>query len=132
MKSPSPGKEIQGWRVMRALTEEVEKLLRGAGDQLLASPKTGWVSFKSAALRRVFAEIRPHRRDVEVFILPPVEDLRRPNGLASPSPPSQGWGWFRSKFRVRRVEEVVAAADLLFQSYLHRKEMSRRSGRKSR
>jgi hypothetical protein len=114
---------------MKALEEEVQELLRGSGDELLADPKTGWVSFNSVRLRRVFAEIRPHRQDVEVFILPPVEALRRPNGLAIPSPPSQGWGWFQSKFRVRGVEEVRAAADLVFQSYQRRVEMSRRQGR---
>ncbi|MFQ5837492.1 MAG: hypothetical protein ACE5HJ_01750 [Thermoplasmata archaeon] len=130
--SPLERAGTAGWRLFEGLRDDVAKGLQGTSDRLQVHVMRGWISFKSENLKRVFAEVRPHRRDVEVFILPPPEFLERTNGLARSSPPTQGWGWFRSKFRLVRLEDVKSAKDLLMQSYQYRKEMSRRKRRGNR
>ncbi len=122
-----PDIDSKGRRLLRKLQIQVEERLRRLGDVLETKATTSWVSFRSKGLRRVFAEVRAHRHDVEAFILPPVESLTEGDGLPVPSPPSQGWGWFRSKFRVTSENELAVATDLLVQSYDLRQEMSRRS-----
>ncbi len=115
---PGMGREL-----LQGLQAEVARRLARFGDELQVRVMRGWISFRSQHLQRVFAELRPHRRDVEAFILPPTEALDGSSSLASSSPPTQGWGWFRSKFRLSRWEDVEAASDLVFQSYLFRKQM---------
>lgn len=76
-----------------------------------------WIGWRSARRDRVFAEVRPHRRRVEVFIRPPLRSLRNPGGLARAAPPTQGWGWFMSRFSVSHPRQVGPAFRLLKQSY---------------
>lgn len=115
-----------GQRLLSGLQDRVRKRLRSMGDVLETKVTPSWVSFRSRNLRRVFAEVRAHCHDIEAFILPPVGSLAGADGIAFPSPPTQGWGWFQSKFRVTRTEELAVAADLLLQSYTLRREMSRK------
>src|SRR6266540_2095057 len=89
---------------------------------------------RDAAARRedrVFAEIRPLRKRVEVFILPGPRQLRGGAGLARRAPRTQGWGWFRTRFDVRSMGEVESAARLILQSYLHGVRTSRGNGRRT-
>ncbi len=125
------GPKAGGKTLLRALKARVGARLTEAGDRLETKAMTGWVSFKSRDLRRVFAEVRPHRHNVEAFILPPVASLTGADGVALPSPPTQGWGWFQSKFHITRTEDVGVAVDLLIQSYVLRREMTRGGHRRT-
>lgn len=114
-----------GSGLLEALGDELSKRLRARGDSLEVRQHQKWVAFSSVELRRVFAEVRSHRRDLEAFILPPSEELRNMNGLARSAPPTQGWGWFQSKFRLGDSEDLPAAVDLLLLSYEYRRRMGR-------
>lgn len=76
-----------------------------------------WIAVRSRRANRVFAEVRPHRHKIEVFILPRTKDLRDPRGLARRAPPTQGWGWFRSRFDIVGRRDLSPAARLIRQSY---------------
>ena len=78
-----------------------------------------WISWRSRKGNRIFAEIRPSRERVEVFLLPSPRDLRDGSGLAKRAPPTQGWGWFRTRLDLRSIRQVASAASLVRQSYLH-------------
>ncbi len=112
-----------GMRLLESLRRQVAFQLEGINDELQVKVMRHWISFRSQRVQRVFAELRPHRRDLEAFILPPVEALEGENGLAESSPPTQGWGWFQSRFRLVREEDVKAATDLVLQSYVFRARM---------
>ncbi|MFQ5920296.1 MAG: hypothetical protein ACE5I4_09690, partial [Thermoplasmata archaeon] len=56
-----------GEALLRNLERKVSRSLEGRGDHLEARHTGHWVSFRSRKLERVFAELRPHRRDVEIF-----------------------------------------------------------------
>lgn len=118
-------KANQGPALLEALEQSVAEALRRRGDVLEARQRTGWVAFRSRQLQRVFAEVRAHRGDVEAFILPAPHELPRANGLARAAPPTQGWGWFQSKFRVREATALDDATELLLASYRRRWEMGR-------
>jgi len=68
---------------------------------------------------RVFAELRPLRGRVQVFILPRPRDLADSAGLARRAPRTQGWGWFRSRFEISSMAQIESAARLIVQSYEH-------------
>ena len=89
-----------------------------------------WIAWRSTKRDRVFAEIRPLRGRVEVFILPGPRDLRDSAGLARRAPRTQGWGWFRSRFDVRSMGQVESAARLIVQSYVHGSRMPVGNGRR--
>ncbi len=76
-----------------------------------------WIAFRSQTQRRAFAEIRPSRRQVEVFILPERKNLSDPAGIARSAPRTQGWNWFRTKFHVVGNGHAKAALSLIRQSY---------------
>ncbi|HEX9340221.1 MAG TPA: hypothetical protein VF992_03500 [Thermoplasmata archaeon] len=88
-----------------------------------------WIAWRSHNRDRVFAEIRPLRKRVEVFILPGLRDLRGGAGLARRAPRTQGWGWFRTRFDVRSMSEIEVATRLILQSYLHGVRGTRGNGR---
>lgn len=90
-----------------------------------------WISWRSRNGNRIFAEIRPLRERVQIFLLPSPRELRNGSGLAKRAPPTQGWGWFRTRVDVRSIRQVAAAAALIRQSYLHGLEPDGR-GRKPR
>lgn len=124
-----PDTASQGQKLLSGLQERVRKRLLRMGDELETKAMISWVSFKSRDVRRVFAEVRAHRKDIEAFILPLVESPGEADGVALPAPPTQGWGWFRSKLRITREEELAVATDLLLLSYTVRREMNRKGSR---
>jgi predicted transport protein len=88
-------------------------------DRLEVKESENWIGWRSASRHRVFVELRPHRRKVEVFILPTRKQLKDPKKLARKAPPTQGWGWFRSRFDIEAKYQVEAAFHLIRQSYEH-------------
>ncbi|HKZ89597.1 MAG TPA: hypothetical protein VJ300_04980 [Thermoplasmata archaeon] len=105
----------------RAIVNELWVRLRRLGDrrQDRIHRRVGryWIAIRSVRRGRVFAELRPHRTRIEVFILPPPRHLRDPHGLARQAPRSQGWGWFRARFHIDSRGLVPFAFDLIRQSY---------------
>src|SRR5207302_10522721 len=77
-------------------------------------------------------ETRPVGERLEIFLLPSPRELRDGSGLAKRAPPTQGWGWFRTRVEVRSIHPVAAAAALIHQSYLHGLEPNGRKPRRLR
>jgi len=92
------------------------------------------VAFRSAAAKRAFAEVRPGKKGIEMFLLPPRAELRDSRGIATPVQPSRGWGWFRTRVKVEDGLSPAVAVDLLRQSYEYARRMPRRrpQGRRRR
>ena len=105
--------------IVEALRERLQVAAARCEDRVDERVSRYWIAWRSRNRDRVFAELRPLRHRVEVFILPGVMDLRDSAGLARRAPRTQGWGWFRSRFDVRSMREVESAARLICQSYLH-------------
>ena len=112
----------------RAVSREVREALdlwrRGLrecaarrGDRIVEQRHQKWIAFRSERQRRVFAEVRPSRRKLQVFLLPPLQELRDPLRLARVAPRSQGWNWFRTKLTVVGNGPARAALALIEQSY---------------
>src|SRR5437870_12374969 len=117
------GSEWNG-RTSREIVGALRERLRAAAhrrhDRVLEHAGRHWISWRSRRADRVFAEIRPLRGRVQVFILPGLRELSDGSGLARRAPASQGWGWFRSRFEVTSMAQVEPAARLIIQSYEHR------------
>ncbi len=116
---------------------ELQRTARLRGDRVEMRVNRFWIAFRSDRQRRAFAEIRPSRHRVEVFILPERRYLADPAGIARPAPRSQGWNWFRTKFYVVGNGHGRAALSLIRQSYESRvlpktRRRTRRNGRQSR
>lgn len=105
--------------IVVALRDRVQAAAAKRDDQLDERVSRYWIAWRSRKGNRVFAEIRPTRERVEVFLLPSPRDLRDGSGLARRAPPTQGWGWFRTRIELRSMRQVAAAAALIRQSYLH-------------
>ena len=103
--------------IVNGLFARINRHGRSRNDRIRRHVGRYWVALRSDAQDRVFAEIRPHRRHVEVFILPRPKDLRDPHRLARRAPKTQGWGWFRARFHVASVDRVPWAYELIRQSY---------------
>jgi hypothetical protein len=103
--------------IVDALRRRVATAARRRHDRLNERASHHWISWRSRNADRVFAEIRPLRGRIQVFILPAPRQLSDASGLARPAPSSQGWGWFRSRFEVSSMAQVVPAARLIVQSY---------------
>ena len=95
----------------------LQKVAAGRGDQVLMRVNRNWIAFRSENQGRAFAEIRPTRHRVEVFILPERRNLSDPAGIARTAPRTQGWDWFRTKFHVVGNGHGKAALSLIRQSY---------------
>jgi len=112
----------------------LQRLAAGRGDQVVMRVNRNWIAFRSENQRRAFAEIRPTRHRVEVFILPERRSLSDPAGIARTAPRTQGWDWFRTKFHVVGNGHGKAALSLIRQSYetpvraRHRARRSRQGG----
>src|SRR5207245_10899424 len=106
--------------IIGALSDRVRTSAHRRHDRILERAGRQWISWRSRQADRVFAEIRPLRGRVQVFILPGVRELSDGSGLARRAPRSQGWGWFRSRFEVTSMAQVEPAARLLIQSCEHR------------
>ncbi len=102
------------------------------GDHVVMRVNRNWIAFRSEKQRRAFAEIRPTRHRVEVFILPERRSLSDPAGIARSAPRTQGWDWFRTKFQVLGNGHGKAALSLIRQSYElpSRRASRRRTGPK--
>lgn len=87
------------------------------GDKIHEKVSNYWIGWRSTRHGRTFAEMRPLQERVQVFILPRKRDLKDPSRLAKSNPPTQGWGWFLSRFDVCTLEEVEPAFQLIRQSY---------------
>lgn len=103
--------------ILAALRDRVRTVATRRGDRIVEHAGEHWISWKSEKRDRVFAEIRPLRGRVQVFILPHPRQLRGGAGLAHTAPRTQGWGWFRSRFEVSSMARVESAARLIVQSY---------------
>lgn len=120
--------------IVAALRERVRTVAIRQGDRIVEHVGENWISWRSRKRNRVFAEIRPLRGRVQVFILPGPRELRDGGGLALRAPRTQGWGWFRSRLEVSSMARVEPAARLIVQSYEHlvRAEDGRGRSRASR
>lgn len=96
---------------------DLGRIARLTGDRIEMRVNRHWIAFRSNRQRRAFAEVRPSRFRVEVFILPERRNLSDPAGIARSAPRTQGWNWFRTKFRVIGNGHAKAALSLLRQSY---------------
>ena len=119
-----PRELIHGWR------DQLQKVAAGRGDRVEMRVNRFWIAFRSEQQKRAFAEIRPTRHRIEVFILAERRSLTDPAGIARPAPRSQGWNWFRTKFVVVGNGHGRAALSLIRQSYespAHKAHRARRS-----
>ena len=123
--SPETMKTLRAFRT--SLTAYAER----RGDRVEVRYNLGWVSFRSAASNRAFAEVRPGKKGIELFLLPPRAALRDEHGLATPAPPSRGWGWFRTRIKVENGLSPEWATDLLRQSYEYARRMPTRGEKKA-
>ncbi len=116
-----PRHVIQKWHA------ELQRMAAVRGDRVEMRTNRYWIAFRSEKQRRTFAEIRPSRRRIEVFILPEKRALVDPSGIARSAPRTQGWNWFRTKFYVVGNGKAKGALSLLRQSYRHGARGTRRS-----
>jgi predicted transport protein len=110
-------------RVLKAMRSELALHAGRRGDRLEVKYLSGWIAFRSAAANRAFAEVRPGKRGIEMFLLPPRAELRDSHGIAMPVPPSRGWGWFRTRVKMEDGLSPTVAVDLLRQSYEYARRM---------
>src|SRR5437867_12866767 len=96
--------------IVAALRERVGLAAHRRQDRIVERAGRHWIAWRSRQADRVFAEIRPLRGRVQVFILPRPRDLMDSAGLARRAPRSQGWGWFRSRFELTAMAQVEPAA----------------------
>ena len=116
-------------RALRRMRQALSAHAERRGDRLEVRYLTGWIAMRSSIAGRAFAEVRPSRSGVEVFLLPPRVALRDPRGLATPVPPSRGWGWFRTRVKVENGTGPEYAVGLLRQSYEFARRMPPRRTR---
>lgn len=117
MERPTVTNQDRSAAIVSELRRRLDGFAAERGDRIREKRGLNWIGWGSVRRDRTFAEVRPHRHRVEVFIRPPVRSLSNPTGLARPAPPSQGWGWFRSRFSVSRPGQIGPAFQLLKQSY---------------
>ncbi len=113
-------------RVLRTFRVALAAHAERRGDRVETRYKVGWVSFRTVAGNRAFAEVRPGKKGIEIFLLPPRAALRDAHGLVASVPPSRGWGWFRTRVKVEDGASPDWATDLLRQSYEYARRMPRR------
>lgn len=118
--------------IVGAFRKRIHALGHAHGDKIREKVGETWIGWRSTRHGRTFAEMRPLQERVQVFILPPKRGLKDPTRLARPNPPSQGWGYFLSRFDVRTVDEVEPAFALIRQSYERSANGHRRRGLPSR
>ena len=111
----SIGREVR--EVLDYWRRGLEACAARRGDRIVQRRHQKWIAFRSAQQRRVFAEVRPSRRRIQVFLLPSIHELRDPLRIARAAPHSQGWSWFRTKLTVVGNGHARAALALLEQSY---------------
>ncbi len=97
--------------------KRIQALAHAHGDKVREKVSEHWIGWRSTRHGRTFAEMRPLQQRVQIFILPPKRRLKDPTRLARSNPPTQGWGYFLSRFDVRTIGEVEPAFALIRQSY---------------
>jgi len=102
---------------VKRLRDRLRTFERQKEDRVQETVSPDWIGWRSRRHARVFAELRPLRGRVEVFILPRPKDLQDPSDLARAAPRTQGWGWFRTRFDVKGLAEIGPAFRLIRQSY---------------
>jgi len=105
--------------IVSMLQQRMSAVAERQQDRLEVKESEHWIGWRSARRDRVFAEMRPSRRKVEVFILPSRRQLEDPRRLARNAPLTQGWGWFRTRFEIVSLAQVGPAFHLIRQSYEH-------------
>jgi predicted transport protein len=103
--------------IVSQFRRRIRALGHAHGDKIREKVSEHWIGWRSTRHGRTFAEMRPLQQRVQVFILPAKRSLKDPTRLAKPSPPTQGWNYFLSRFDVRTLDEVEAAFQLIRQSY---------------
>ena len=105
----------------QAIVSEFRRRIRALGhahgDRIHEKAGENWIGWRSTRHGRTFAEMRPLQERVQVFILPTKRGLKDPSRLAKRNPPTQGWGYFLSRFEVRTLDEVEPAFQLIRQTY---------------
>lgn len=92
------------------------RLLKRA-DRLERVVMQDWIAYRSAATGLAFAELRPRRHHIEVFILPAPSDLGFLGREISPVPKTRGWGWFRGRFILGAESNLETPLRLMDASY---------------
>ncbi len=103
--------------IVGAFRKRIQALGHAHGDKIREKVSENWIGWRSLRHGRTFAEMRPLQERVQVFILPPKRGLKDPSRLAKPNPPSQGWGYFLTRFDVRTRADIEPAFQLIRQSY---------------
>ena len=102
---------------LRALLDELRRYAKRHEDEIVVRVMSRWISLRSRRAGKIFAELRPSKEKVEIFLLPPPGELGDRPEVFRP-PPSQGWGWFRSKSLIDGEGDLRRAAKILRISYL--------------
>ena len=113
--------------IVGAFRKRIQALGHAHGDKIREKVSENWIGWRSLRHGRTFAEMRPLQERVQVFILPPKRGLRDPTRLAKPNPPSQGWGYFLSRFDIESLADIEPAFQLVRQSY----EQGARGGKRN-
>jgi len=114
---------------LRRMLDELREFASSRNDDIVVRVMSRWISVRSRNGGRVFAELRPGKERIEIFILPAPRELGF-NRLISRAPSSQGWGWFKSKFVVDGNGGVPTALRVLRISYLSSFGRSKRQSRR--
>jgi predicted transport protein len=117
-------------RALKAMRSELAAHADRRGDRLEVRYLSGWVAFRSTAANRAFAEVRPGKKGIELFLLPPRAELRDSHGVATAVPPSRGWGWFRTRVKIENGLSSTVAVSLLRQSYDYARRMPQKRPRR--
>ncbi len=101
------------------------RLLKRA-DRLQRAVMQDWIAYRGAATGLAFAELRPRRQHIEVFILPAPSELGALGRALSPVPKSRGWGWFRGRFILGAKGSLETPLRLMEASYDYSVKQSQR------
>ena len=114
---------------LRRMLDELRSFLQSRDDELVVRVMSRWISIRGRKGGRVFAELRPSKESIEVFVLPSPRELGSPSSVTM-APSSQGWGWFKSKFVFDGDGGAASALRILRISYISSmRRPSRRRGR---
>ena len=102
---------------LRSMLDDLRAFASSRNDDIVVRVMSRWISVKSRNHGRVFAELRPGKEKIEIFMLPAPRELGF-NRLIAMAPSSQGWGWFKSKFIVEGNGGAKTALRFLRISYL--------------
>ncbi len=99
------------------IMDELKDIASRHNDEIVAHVMSRWISLRSQRACKVFAELRPSKERIQIFVLPPPREFG-PDSIARRAPKSQGWGWFKTKFIVNGNNDAKRALRLLRISYV--------------